>query len=135
MHGFAVLYTLRLVVNRRFLPAQGCLRQEFLAALAVQKLGQALTHNKLGLGHNALDQLIAARNIVNQSGDHTAAPGRLIHPALLENQTAFDSGHQMTHIVNGFRLAFFFSIRSISCTAALFITLSVLRRLRIIRRV
>src|ERR1044072_5065177 len=48
----------------------------------IQEPHQAATDDLLGLGHDAVDEFLAGGNVVDEAGDHAAAPGAGIHLAL-----------------------------------------------------
>jgi len=52
----------------------------------------------LGLGHDPADQFLAGRDVVDEPGDHSTAPGTRIHVAVLQDAAVPRSMDEMANI-------------------------------------
>src|SRR3954464_11763023 len=70
---------------------------------AVEKTRQALANDGFGLGHDAVDQFLYRRNVVDQADYHAAAPGARVHVAV-DHDLGIDADDLLENILELERL-------------------------------
>src|SRR5215831_713709 len=63
-----------------------------------QQVFETAPDDRLGLGHDPVDQFLAGRNVVDQPGDHPAAPRTCIQFAILQNAAVTFSADQLANV-------------------------------------
>src|SRR5947207_5380413 len=66
---------------------------------AIEETSQALTDDSLGIRHDAVDQFLHRRNVVNEPNDHAAAPRARVHVAV-DHHLGIDARHLLVDVVN-----------------------------------